>query len=723
MENSKIKREDIEVDADIPCVPAPPGHVELSQVKREEIDVDADIERSNLPLPALTRNRAKVGCVSLDEGKRIALEVMHRVGAMRAKEVGHGYYVCKFLEEGCKAACVIKKGKLGEWTSKWSEAHKQGCRAIGAHPAFMQNTAVQFVREHRSQTRVEIQGHTAMRAFSGNAFGQERIHKQLQRNREGCRKVVNLLTLQSMVAASTEKCVLEGDVALGYRSWAGASDPYDVDISLGDWDANAPIPEADSDADGDEDPVVVVLEESVPPEALPDAVEQVTDGEESVDEQSQSTTATVPEPVKPVAPANSVSVLVSRRALLAMLQKHHLMRNIDATFDMAPQDSCLMTAGYLERGIHMPVAWAISTSRGCKSYESAKHTHAVFDCVLDAASELLGVAGVTAWKAFSGKWMRDGGKGYNKAIREYFPSASQAMCFFHLMQAVHRRQKQFPRAYDKIIETLRALHLITDPTEFAIGMDLFLREMRKSVDGRVFVRYWRNTHFGLGCCDGNWAFTHAGIQTTNNGLERFNGQMKEMVGSGRKRASVLYCVHKLLVVISEVTKRQTTKIEGHEERTMWSESHLKEATRVQNKAGPEGLKLRAAMLETHTIDDVHVLQRGGVGITTEKYTAMLRLRVRSLSDWLAFVALRHTCSENCTCATFLHWSTCKHVCALQILSVPEDPTPDRRIKDTVATARAPSKKEREEPSVFQGALIDATNRQSKRIKIKSEDRN
>ena len=94
------------------------------------------------------------------------------------------------------------------------------------------------------------------------------------------------------------------------------------------------------------------------------------------------------------------------------------------------------------------------------------------------------------------------------------------------------------------------MHLITDPTEFAIGMDLFLREMRKSVDGRVFVRYWRNTHFGLGCCDGNWAFTHAGIQTTNNGLERFNGQMKEMVGSGRKRASVLYCVHKLLVVIS-----------------------------------------------------------------------------------------------------------------------------------------------------------------------------
>ena len=79
--------------------------------------------------------------MSLDEGKRIALEVMHRVGVMRAKAVGHGYYECKFVDEGCTAACVIKKAKLGNWTSKWTEVHKQGCRAIGAHTAYMQETA------------------------------------------------------------------------------------------------------------------------------------------------------------------------------------------------------------------------------------------------------------------------------------------------------------------------------------------------------------------------------------------------------------------------------------------------------------------------------------------------------------------------------------------------------------------------------------------------------
>ena len=61
-----------------------------------------------------------------------------------------------------------------------------------------------------------------------------------------------------------------------------------------------------------------------------------------------------------------------------------------------------------------------------------------------------------------------------------------------------------------------------------------LRHFANSVDGRKFVRYWRDMQYGIGCTDGNWSFAFAGDVTTNNALEEYNGRMKDMVfGKGR----------------------------------------------------------------------------------------------------------------------------------------------------------------------------------------------
>ena len=178
--------------------------------------------------------------------------------------------------------------------------------------------------------------------------------------------------------------------------------------------------------------------------------------------------------------------------------------------------------------------------------------------------------------------------------------------------------------------------------------------------------------------------------------------------------------------LSLVTMRQSTAIERHEERTIWTESHLKEELRVTKWAHAEAENLHSVMLQTHTIDDVHVLQRGGLGISPELYTSMRLKRVRSFPEWLAFASLRHTCSEKCTCKTFLHWKTCKHACSLQIIvGPPEGPTPARLVRDNATSARAPAKTKRSEEAVWQGhwqgALGDVTNRrEEKKTKIKKE---
>ena len=64
-----------------------------------------------------------------------------------------------------------------------------------------------------------------------------------------------------------------------------------------------------------------------------------------------------------------------------------------------------------------------------------------------SAAKLASLRGKTFWG--------DGGKGYAKAIRVYFPKCTQWMCFFHLMQAVWCRRKDFPRVYALVVETLR----------------------------------------------------------------------------------------------------------------------------------------------------------------------------------------------------------------------------------------------------------------------------
>lgn len=166
------------------------------------------------------------------------------------------------------------------WVCQEKVKHKAGCAAIRAQPAFMQETARRFVKDHRSNTRVEVQGHADMRALSGNAFGQDRLHKVLQRNRDGCRKVVNLHSLESMVNASIEKCVVDKDVSMAYRSWDGAADPYDpVDVSKGDWDANAVTPSAipEGEADVKEEARDIVPKFMVDVDAESDVVDVDTD--------------------------------------------------------------------------------------------------------------------------------------------------------------------------------------------------------------------------------------------------------------------------------------------------------------------------------------------------------------------------------------------------------------------------------------------------------------
>ena len=161
-----------------------------------------------------------------------------------------------------------------------------------------------------------------------------------------------------------------------------------------------------------------------------------------------------PKKVKPSGP-NSVSVFTCRSAFVRMLHCKKGKRHINGTFDVAPMYSCLQNVGFTEDKVYYPVTYVLAKSPGTKSYESSAHVLAVFEIMEQMAKEVLGEAGVAAWKLFDG----DGGKGYNKAIRIYFPMCRQRMCYFHMMQAVWRRKKHFPRVYKAVRDALRALHL------------------------------------------------------------------------------------------------------------------------------------------------------------------------------------------------------------------------------------------------------------------------
>ena len=51
------------------------------------------------------------GSRPVDNAKRDAIEAMHRKAAMKAKDCGHGYYVC--MSVNCDAECSIQKCKTG----------------------------------------------------------------------------------------------------------------------------------------------------------------------------------------------------------------------------------------------------------------------------------------------------------------------------------------------------------------------------------------------------------------------------------------------------------------------------------------------------------------------------------------------------------------------------------------------------------------------------------
>ena len=64
-----------------------------------------DAERAIRP----ANRRATVGSTAVDEAKRVAIEVMNRVGAMKSTSSGQGYYEC--VSPQCPAKCRNKKEK------------------------------------------------------------------------------------------------------------------------------------------------------------------------------------------------------------------------------------------------------------------------------------------------------------------------------------------------------------------------------------------------------------------------------------------------------------------------------------------------------------------------------------------------------------------------------------------------------------------------------------
>ena len=408
------------------------------------------------------KRRGTAGSTAVDEAKRVATEAMNRVGAMRGMPIRNGYYMC--VSPQCPARCRIKKAHDATYTTTWLGDNRPECCGKG---------------------RKDIQAETGARALSGRAFGGRRLDKAIQRARADIPEQLSSREgLQAYVDAMPHLAAVRNDVIVGYQAWdinSAVKTEVDAAPHADDWDANAPIPLA---ALGDNE--VEDAQADFEPNEEQDDEENVDADEEDVEVENEDVKE-LETKAKPRGP-HSVSVLTCKSAFVRMLQRPKATRHIDGTFDVAPMFSCLQNIGYTHAKVYYPVSYILAKSPGTKSYESSAHVLAIFAIIEDMARKLLGEAGAAAWKMFTGDWMRDGGKGYAKAIRLYFPNAKQRMCYFHMMQAVWKRKKEFPRVYTLVRDTLRHLHLCGDQAEFALGMDIMLKQLSKSKDGRTFVR-------------------------------------------------------------------------------------------------------------------------------------------------------------------------------------------------------------------------------------------
>ena len=640
-----------------------------------------------------------------------AVEAMMLKGAMQSDRSRGGSWRCK--SDLCPGKCQIRRNTRGVVVTKWVKEHVQGCDQVGKQPARMQFSVRQVVRELAvEKTRKQIQGDDRVKSLTGRAFNGARIEKMIGRDRAQLSSDKHLGSIDGLkryVGSMTHKAVEDNDIMVGYKSWEPDTiPPVDpaVQTHPEDWDANAPTP---APVPGDHDFVEQTTADSAVVATV--AVSEVLgtadfveaeiagDNDESDDGDDDEADPDVKleqeDPKKKAIKPYSVSVLVCKSAFLKMMQCSEAWRHIDGTFDVAPKDACLQNIGYTMNRVYYPVAYVLASSPGKKSYESSAHVLAIFEIIESMARELAGEAGVTAWKFYGGKWMRDGGKGYAKAIRLYFPNAQQRMCWFHLMQAIRKRKAEFPKVYDTVLETLRKLHLCADPTEFALGMGIFLKHLSKSRDGRTFVRYWNNTQFRLGRADGNWSISGAGDVTTNNALESFNGRMTEMVfGEGRQRRSVMFCLNRYVLVMSNVLHDQQTEIEGTES-TMWTEYRDVEDKKAFKKATKHGLDMRPVMVQTYSIGTSYKVLPNGIGMDQADYARLAGERANSLAQWLAWMNVRHVTESSCTCWIFCDSKICKHVCAIRVLNDTQitPARPNALAHDS--NARAPEKKGRE----------------------------
>ena len=639
------------------------------------------------------------GSKSLDEKRREAVELMHAKGAMKAnRPAGNGYYVCAVGGE-CHASCRIHKGKDDLWMMTWKEEHKLLCAALSQAPAHMLESTMSIIRsEAASKSAKEIQNLPGAMSKAGNAYGFSRVNKALHRERAHIPNAFTSLDgLKDVIGG------LEGsaDIAVGFDSWNDGSDALNGFMD-DDIDGVAPLV---YDSDGSS----VASEDHAPTEAESEVEEIGTDAppvpqQHDLDGEPENE---APEHEDVTQHRNSITVLMCKSAMLALLMSSIFMRCIDGTFKVAPRNSCLMILGYIGMNkVFYPVVYSLSHSKGKKSYESANHVARMFLLIEGLVHDLYGISGVTQWKDSAGPgWIRDGGKGYYKAIKWYFAGAPQHMCWFHLRQALYKKRKNFRKVYDEVMKALWSLHYCADETEFAAGLELLMVEMKKTPDGRKFVQYWNNTHFGYGRIDGKWAVSTGGEPTTNNALEGFNHRIHKMVlgnGSRGAKCSVLWCLTRYAAAILFVTKQQSIRIENHEERTLWTEWRCTEDARLLNIAGRLSCGIRSAMKDTFKTGGSHVMLAGGIPLSQENYMNRATTRLLSIAQWLSYQEVRHFSSESCTCPGFWRLCSCKHCLALRVI-VPTDTTP-QRIPTTQPDPAAPIKAENVNATLAKAAL-------------------
>ena len=695
-------------------------HSESEITATPQNQLDTTLTHPAIALPV--KRKGTAGSTAVDEAKRVATEAMNRVGAMRSMPCGNGYYMC--VSDQCPAKSRLKKERDGTYTTTWPAAHKAGCDQVGKQPARMQETARKTVITMAvAKGRKEIQAETGARALSERAFGGRRLDKVIQRARSDIPEQLSSREgLQAYVDAMPHLAAVRHEVMVGFHAWdAHSAVKIELDDALhaDDWDANAPIPVVAPGTEVEDGPA------DLEPIEVSDAEGSEDDDDDNEEEDVEVKTEDVPavegkpaeerqKKAKPRGP-HSVSVFTCRSAFIRMLQLPKATRHIDGTFDVAPIFSCLINVGFTVEKVYYPVSYILARSPGTKSYESSAHVLSVFAIIEDMARELLGEAGATAWKMFSGEWMRDGGKGYAKAIRLFFPNAKQRMCYFHMMQAVWKRKKEFPRVYTLVRDTLRRLHLCCDQAEYALGLDIMLKQLSKSNDGRTFVRYWNNTQFGLGRADGHWSVSFAGEVTTNNALEGFNGRLATMVfGNGKKRRSQMWCIDRYIVAMSKVLELQEILIEGSDNSTMWTEWRDVQERAAVNKAAKLGMDMRSCMVQTHCVSESHKLLPGGIGLTAAQYASLAGQRTNSLNHWFAWMDVRHVTDHTCTCWMFWDFALCKHVCALRIIDEKEI-TPIRG--EAASQPGAPRKTGRDEQSHLGRRLQELDANAPKRVKV------